>query len=162
VQSETVVSGSGTTTSGIPSVDVDQSDNSLNQMDSSSLGVTQACEEDAGEHINATTVRTVAHTPEPRRTVKTSRIAAVQCLLYVSTALLTTVWTVMPWIGKKMGVATRVRFFFAFMVNIFNPAQGMFNLIIFMRLQYLRLRATEPEWSRFRCIKFCLFSPDTK
>jgi hypothetical protein len=160
VQSETAVSGSGTTT--IPSVDVDHSDGSLNQMDSSSLAVTQACEEDAGEHVNSTTFRTVGHTPEPRRTVKTSRIAAVQCLLYVSTALLTTVWTVMPWIGKKMGVSTRVRFFFAFMVNIFNPAQGTFNLIIFMRLQYLRLRATEPEWSRFRCIKFCLFSPDTK
>lgn len=97
-----------------------------------------------------------------QRSIKTSRIAAVQCLLYVSTALFTAIWSVMPWIGKKLGVATEWRFFFAFMFNIFNPLQGFCNLIIFIRLQYLRLRVTEPDWTRFQCIKFCLFSPDTK
>jgi hypothetical protein len=107
---------------------------------------------------------TSTHTRSGRsgRSVKTSRIAAVQCLLYVSTAFFTTTWTVMPWIGKKIGVQSQWRFFFAFMVNIFNPSQGFFTLIIFLRLQYIRLRATEPDWSWFKCIKFCLFSPDIK
>lgn len=97
-----------------------------------------------------------------RRSYKTSRVAAVQCLLYVLTALLTTVWSVMPWIGKKAHVESQWRFFFAFMLNIINPSQGVFNLIIYVRLQYLRLRATKPEWSRHQCARFCLFSPDTK
>jgi hypothetical protein len=100
--------------------------------------------------------------PRRRRSVRTSRIAAVQCLLYVSTALFTTVWSVMPWIGKKLYVKSQWRFFFAFMFNIFNPLQGFFTLIIFIRLQYLRLRVAEPSWSRLRCVRFCLFSPDAK
>ena len=97
-----------------------------------------------------------------RTSVRTSRIAAVQCVLYVSTALFTTVWSVMPWIGKKLAVTSKWRFFFAFMFNIFNPMQGFLTLIIFIRLQYLRLRVSEPNWSRIQCIRFCLFSPDAK
>ena len=100
--------------------------------------------------------------PPLRTSVRTSRIAAVQCVLYVSTALFTTVWSVMPWIGKKLMVTSRWRFFFAFMFNIFNPMQGFLTLIIFIRLQYLRLRVTERNWSRIQCIRFCLFSPDAK
>lgn len=100
--------------------------------------------------------------PQLRTSVRTSRIAAVQCVLYVSTALFTTIWSVMPWIGKKLMVTSKWRFFFAFMFNIFNPMQGFLTLIIFIRLQYLRLRVSEPNWSRIQCIRFCLFSPDAK
>ena len=94
--------------------------------------------------------------------IRVSRIAAIQCLLYVSTALFTTVWSVMPWVGKKLHVDAPWRFFFAFMFNIFNPLQAFFTLIIFIRLQYLRLRVMEPSWSRVQCLKYCLFSPDAK
>lgn len=97
-----------------------------------------------------------------RNRIRVSRIAAIQCLLYVSTALFTTVWSVMPWVGKKLKVNSQWRFFFAFMFNIFNPLQGFFTLIIFIRLQYLRLRVMEPSWSRIQCLKYCLFSPDAK
>jgi hypothetical protein len=105
-----------------------------------------------------------SHTPTLKRlrsmrSVKTSRTALVQSILYVSTAFFTAVWIFLPWLGSKLGVAIQWRFFFAFMVNIVNPLQGVFNLITFVRVQYLRLRATEKEWSRLRCIKTCLFSP---
>jgi hypothetical protein len=119
-------------------------------------------EDEPAETMDDRAVPPTPTTPRRRRSVRTSRIAAVQCLLYVSTALFTTVWSVMPWIGKKLYVTSQWRFFFAFMFNIFNPMQGFFTLIIFIRLQYLRLRVAEPSWSRLRCIQFCLFSPDAK
>lgn len=97
-----------------------------------------------------------------RKIPRSSRVAAVQSILYVSTAFFTTVWVFMPWVGYKLRVSTEWRFFFAFMVNIVNPFQGVFNLFIFVRLQYHRLRVTETDWSRLQCVKFCLFSPDTK
>lgn len=119
-------------------------------------------EEEPDDAVDDRGVSINPENPRRRRSVRTSRIAAVQCLLYVSTALFTTVWSVMPWIGKKLFVTSQWRFFFAFMFNIFNPLQGFFTLIIFIRLQYLRLRVAEPNWSRLRCIQFCLFSPDAK
>jgi hypothetical protein len=93
------------------------------------------------------------------RRIKQSRTAAVQSSCYVLSALFTAVWTFLPWVGYKMLVESRVRFFFAFMVNIAVPAQGIFNLFIFVRLQYVHLRETKKEWSRFRCVRHCLFSP---
>jgi hypothetical protein len=97
-----------------------------------------------------------------RRTnaIKHSRIAAVQSILYVSSALFTAIWIFMPWVGNKLQVQSNVRFFFAFMVSIVSPSQGIFNLFIFVRLQYLRLRETNKEWCRWKCVKECLFSLD--
>jgi hypothetical protein len=92
--------------------------------------------------------------------VKQSRIAAVQSLLYVGSALFTAVWVLMPWLGNKLDLAVQWRFFFAFMVNIVSPSQGVFSLFVFVRLQYLRLRETNKDWSRLRCVKECLFSLD--
>ena len=92
--------------------------------------------------------------------VKQSRIAAVQSLLYVCSALFTAVWVFMPWVGNKLDVETQWRFFFAFMVNIVSPSQGIFSLFVFVRLQYLRLRETNKDMSRWRCVKECLFSSD--
>lgn len=92
--------------------------------------------------------------------VKQSRIAAVQSLLYVCSALFTAVWVFMPWVGTKLQVGAQWRFFFAFMVNIVSPSQGIFSLFVFVRLQYLRLRETNKEWSRLRCVKECLCSSD--
>lgn len=92
--------------------------------------------------------------------VKQSRIAAVQSLLYVCSALFTAVWVFMPWVGNKLKVEAQWRFFFAFMVNIVSPSQGIFSLFVFVRLQYLRFRETNKDWSRLRCVKECLFSSD--
>jgi hypothetical protein len=94
------------------------------------------------------------------RKVKQSRIAAVQSLLYVCSALFTAVWVFMPWVGNKLEVTAQWRFFFAFMVNIVSPSQGIFSLFVFVRLQYLRLRETNKDWSRLRCVKECLCSSD--
>jgi hypothetical protein len=94
--------------------------------------------------------------------VNASRAASVQCILYVSSAFFTAIWIWLPWLGSKLGVDLKWRFFFAFMVNIVNPLQGVFNLFVFIRIQYLNLRRTEPEWSRLQCLKVCFFSPDTK
>ena len=93
-------------------------------------------------------------------TIKQSRIAAVQSILYISSALFTAIWIFMPWVGNKLQVHANVRFFFAFMVNIVSPSQGMFNLFIFVRLQFLRLREINTDWSRWKCTKECLFSSD--
>lgn len=92
--------------------------------------------------------------------VKYSRVAAVQSLLYVSSALFTAIWIFMPWVGNKLQVEASARFFFAFMVNLVSPSQGMFNLFVFVRLHYLRLRETNEDWSRWKCVKECLFSAD--
>jgi hypothetical protein len=91
--------------------------------------------------------------------IKQSRTAAVQSSCYVLSSLFTAVWTFMPWVGYKLLVETRVRFFFAFMVNIAVPAQGIFNLFIFVRLHYIHLRETKKEWSRIQCFRHCLFCP---
>lgn len=95
------------------------------------------------------------------RNVKKSRIAAVQSGLYVASAFFTAIWIFMPWLGSKLGVQTQWRFFFAFMVNIVSPSQGLFSLFVFVRLQYLRLRESNKDWSRLRCVKHCLFSSDS-
>jgi hypothetical protein len=72
---------------------------------------------------------------------------------------LTAVWTFIPWVGYKLQVEAPVRFFFAYMANTVAPAQGILNLLIFVRWQYLHLRETKKDWGRFRCFKHCLFSP---
>jgi hypothetical protein len=95
------------------------------------------------------------------RNVKKSRIAAVQSGLYVASAFFTAIWIFMPWLGSKLGVQTQWRFFFAFMVNIVSPSQGLFSLFVFVRLQYLRLRESNKDWSHMRCVKHCLFSSES-
>ena len=95
------------------------------------------------------------------RNIKKSRIAAVQSGLYVASAFFTAIWIFMPWLGSKLGVQTQWRFFFAFMANIVSPSQGLFSLFVFVRLQYLRLRESNKDWSRLKCVKYCLFSSDS-
>jgi hypothetical protein len=90
--------------------------------------------------------------------LKQSRTAAVQSSLYCGSALFTAVWIFLIWLFRYIMVKARVYFFLALMVNIVLPSQGMFNLFIFVRLQYLKLRATNQDWNRLRCIKQCLFS----
>jgi hypothetical protein len=95
-----------------------------------------------------------------KQNIKQSRIAAVQGLLYVGSALATAVWVFMPWVGTQLRVNAQWRFFFAFMVNIASPSQGVFSLFIYVRLHYLKLRETNNDWSRLKCVKECLFSSD--
>jgi hypothetical protein len=98
-----------------------------------------------------------------RTNVLASRVALVQSTLYVSTSFFTAIWIFLPYLGLKTGLVNiHWRYFFAFMVNGLVPLQGLFNLIIFVRLPYVRRRNTEKEWSRFRCIIACLFYPDIK
>ena len=117
----------------------------------------------SGDMENATPVRNNSSSEQVTKTtntIKHSRIAAVQSTLYVSSALFTAIWIFMPWVGTKLQVNARTRFFFAFMVNIVSPSQGLFNLFIFVRLHYLRLRETKKDWGRWKCVKECLFSLD--
>lgn len=93
------------------------------------------------------------------RRVKQSRTAAIQSSYYIVSALFTAVWTFLPWVGLKLMVKAPTRLFLATMVNTVTPAQGLFNLFIFVRLQYVHLRETKKDWSRFRCFKHCLCSP---
>jgi hypothetical protein len=90
--------------------------------------------------------------------LKQSRTAAVQSSLFCGLALFTAVWLFLIWLFRKFMVLIRVYFFMALLVNIVLPSQGIFNLFIFVRLQYLKLRATNQDWNRLRCIKQCLFS----
>jgi hypothetical protein len=93
------------------------------------------------------------------RRVKQSRTAAIQSSCYIVSALFTAVWTFLPWVGLKLMVKAPTRLFLATMVNTVTPSQGLFNLFIFVRLQYVHLRETKKDWSRFRCCKHCLSSP---
>jgi hypothetical protein len=98
----------------------------------------------------------MAHTNARR--LKQSRMAAMQSSCYIVSALFSAVWTFIPWVGYKLQVDAPVRFFFAFMCNTVAPGQGILNLLIFVRLQYLHLRETKKDWGRFRCFKHCLLS----
>lgn len=90
--------------------------------------------------------------------IKNSRIAAIQSTLYITSALFTAFWIFMPWVSYKLKIRASWRFFFALMVNIASPSQGIFNLFLYVRIHYSRLRETNPEWNRWKCIKTCLFS----
>jgi hypothetical protein len=92
--------------------------------------------------------------------VPKSQTAAVQSCLYVASAFFTAIWIFLPWLGIRLGVSPEWKFFFGFMVSIVSPSQGVFNLFVFVRLQYQRLRRKESDWSRWKCMVQCLFSVD--
>jgi hypothetical protein len=94
-----------------------------------------------------------------RKRIQASRIAAVQSGLYCFSSLFTAIWIFMPWLGWKIGSATKVRVSYTFMACVVPNLQGLFNLFIFVRLQYNHLRETEKEWSRLKCVIHCLTSP---
>jgi hypothetical protein len=94
-----------------------------------------------------------------RKRIQASRIAAVQSGLYSFFALFSSIWTFMPWVSYKFGAPTKVRVAYAFMAGVVPHLQGLFNLFIFVRLQYNHLRETEKEWSRLKCVMHCLTSP---
>jgi hypothetical protein len=98
------------------------------------------------------------------RKMKQSRTAAVQSSLYCGSAFFTTFWWFLIWLIGNFwvlgisSVTTHTFVFLAMMVNIVLPSQGIFNLFIFVRLQYLQLRSNHQDWSRWRCMKQCMFS----
>jgi hypothetical protein len=94
-----------------------------------------------------------------RKRIQASRIAAVQSGLYCFSTLFTAIWIFMPWLGWKIGSPTKVRVWYTFMACVVPNLQGLFNLFIFVRLQYNHLRETEKEWSRLKCVIHCLTSP---
>jgi hypothetical protein len=98
------------------------------------------------------------------RKMKQSRTAAVQSSLYCGSAFFTTFWWFLIWLIGNFwvlgisSVTTRTFVFLAMMVTIVLPSQGIFNLFIFVRLQYLQPRSNHQDWSRWRCMKQCMFS----
>jgi hypothetical protein len=95
-----------------------------------------------------------------KQSFKASRTACTQSILYVSAAGFTVVWTFLSILSYHLRLSIHMRFFAAFMVSLFYPMQGVFNLMIYVRLEYLRLRATRRDLGRLKCIRNCLFSPD--
>jgi hypothetical protein len=95
-----------------------------------------------------------------QRSTKASRTACTQSILYVSAAGFTIVWTFLSVLSYHLRLSTAMRFFAVLMVSLFYPMQGVFNLMIYVRLEYLRLRASRRDLSRIKCIRSCLFSPD--
>jgi hypothetical protein len=112
---------------------------------------------------NVVASMSAASEPSRRTHGKTSRTVFVQSTLYVSTSFFTAIWIILPYLGLKMGLVNiHWRLFFAIMVNGMVPLQGLFDLIIYVRLPYLRRRIVEKDWSRWQCIKACLLRPDFK
>jgi hypothetical protein len=93
------------------------------------------------------------------RRVRASRVAAVQSGLYCFATFMTAVWVFVPWLGWKIGSPTKIRVFYAFMSGFVAHLQGVFNLYIFVRLQFNRIRETERDWSWLKCVVHCLTSP---
>ena len=88
-----------------------------------------------------------------------------QSILYVATSFSTVARITAPFISLELNLQNeRAGYFFAFMVNAVVPLQGLFTLIIFVRLDYLRRRqiveADGHTKSRWQCSRECLFSPD--
>jgi hypothetical protein len=99
--------------------------------------------------------------PTARSSAKASRAAATQSILYVSSAGFTVVWIFLPFLSYELGLPTGLTFFSVLMFSTFAPLQGVFNLMIFVRPEYLRLRGSRKDFSRLKCIRSCLFSPDS-
>jgi hypothetical protein len=94
------------------------------------------------------------------QSAKASRTACTQSILYVSTAGFTVVWIFLPFLFYQLDLSNGWLFFSVLMVCAVAPLQGVFNLMIFVRLEYLRLR--RKGFSRLKCIRTCLFSPDLR
>jgi hypothetical protein len=93
------------------------------------------------------------------RLARASRVAAVQSGLYCTATFMRALWSFVPWLGWKVGAPTKVRVFYAFMSCFVAHLQGVFNLYIFVRLQFNHLRKTERDWSWLKCVLHCLTSP---
>jgi hypothetical protein len=97
-----------------------------------------------------------------RRNAKASRTAATQSILYVSSAGFTVVWIFLPFFFYQLRLPNGWLFFSVLMYSAFAPLQGVFNLMIFVRPEYLRLRTSRRDFSPLRCVRSCLFSPDLR
>jgi hypothetical protein len=96
------------------------------------------------------------------QSAKASRTAATQSILYVSSAGFTVVWIFLPFFFYKLGLPNGWLFFAVLTYSAFAPMQGVFNLMIFVRPEYLRLRGSRRDFSRLQCVRSCLFSPDLR
>jgi hypothetical protein len=96
------------------------------------------------------------------QSAKASRTAATQSILYVSSAGFTVVWIFLPFFFYKLGLPNGWLFFSVLMYSAFAPLQGVFNLMIFVRPEYLRLRGSRRDLGPLQCVRSCLFSPDLR
>jgi hypothetical protein len=95
------------------------------------------------------------------RKAKASRLAALQSTLYCCATFVPALVLVVPWLAFHMGLSSAY-LVFLFMFQYLMATQGIFNLLIYIRLPYNRLRKTTSEWSRSKCLWTCLFSSDPK
>lgn len=95
---------------------------------------------------------------QPVHQVKASRVAGVQCMLYCLASSMTAIWAVLPWAAYKLNAPAAIKVAFAFIFVFVGHFQGVFNLIIFVRLQYNKLRE-DKTMSRLQCVSYCLTSP---
>jgi hypothetical protein len=93
---------------------------------------------------------------------KHSRVAACQSTLYCCATLVPFLVLSLPWFGTMFHASPYTATVFLFLLQYLLPTQGIFNLLIYMRPPYKRLRETKPEWSRTKCFRICLFSLDPK
>ena len=98
--------------------------------------------------------------PHRIRATKISRTAAFQSFLYCTSTFFVAAWVFLPWLAAKRQADMNVKYFLFVMTNLINPSQGIFNLFIYVRLEYYRLR-TKVKLSRYESLKRCLFSPNT-
>jgi hypothetical protein len=116
--------------------------------------------EDTKDHSSSTnnSATNVSSSLQLKKRLKHSRVAAIQSMLYIGSALFTAIWSFLPWLGSRFQLNPTCEYFFAFMSGIVYPLQGVFNLFVYVRLQYLELRESRKDWSRFKCVKQCLIS----
>jgi hypothetical protein len=110
--------------------------------------------------MDLTATRNSRRQSATKQSAKPSRTASTQSILYVSSAGFTVVWIFPPFICYKLGLSNDWLFASLLMITAVAPLQGVFNLMIFVRLEYLRLR--REGLSRLKCIRSCLFSPDLR
>jgi hypothetical protein len=111
-------------------------------------------------HRESSSPRNVAAVVQ--RKAKTSRLAAQQSTLYCCATLVPALVICLPWFGAEMGLSQRAQLVLAFLLQYLLATQGIFNLLIYIRPSYKRLRESQPDWRPVHCLRVCLFSPNPK
>ena len=102
----------------------------------------------SARHITSGTGAECVTEEQKRRT----RAVAVQSFLYVSALTNSIVWGFGVVHLDAAGILTQDNqssfFVLLFLCQLFTPAQGILNLMIYLRPRYLRIRAREPDLSK--------------
>jgi hypothetical protein len=92
---------------------------------------------------------------------KASQVAAWQSTLYCAAVLVPTIVISLPWFAPIMGASDGGQMVCNVLVQYLLATQGIFNLFIYIRPAYKRLReSADNSWSRLQCLSISLFSSD--